>query len=41
MTNIIDVLKSMPDYIGSNGRTEEDIDKAEKALGISFAKDYR
>lgn len=41
MANIIEVLKSMPDYIGSDGRTEEEIDKAEKVLGISFAKDYR
>ena len=41
MGNIIDVLKGMPDYIGSNGRNEDEISRAEKALGISFAKDYR
>lgn len=41
MVNIVDILRSMPDYIGSHGRTEADIDEAEKALGISFAKDYR
>lgn len=41
MANIIDVIKSMPDYIGANGRTDEEICQAERALGISFAKDYR
>ena len=41
MDNIVDLIKSMPDYIGSNGRTEEEIRQAEIALGITFAKDYR
>ena len=41
MSNIIDIIKSMPDYIGSNGRSEKEIIDAEKALGVSFAKDYR
>ena len=36
-----DAIKFMPDYIGSNGRSEEEIEQAEKVLGISFAKDYR
>lgn len=31
----------MPDYIGSTGRSEEEIEQAEIALGVSFAKDYR
>lgn len=31
----------MPDYIGSNGRTEEEIDLAEKKLECTFAQDYR
>lgn len=31
----------MPDYIGASGRSEEEIICAEKALEISFAKDYR
>ena len=31
----------MPDYIGSNGRTEEEIANAEKELNIKFAEDYR
>lgn len=39
--NIVDIIKSMPDYIGSNGRTEKDIHYAEKILETSFAKDYR
>lgn len=41
MDNIICVLKNMPDYIGSNGRSVEEIDQAEKALEVTFAKDYR
>lgn len=41
MDNIVVVMKSMLDYIGSNGRTEEEIRQAEIALGIIFAKDYR
>jgi len=31
----------MPDYIGSNGKTEEGSAKAENALGVSFSEDYR
>lgn len=41
MGNIVDILKGMPDYIGSDGRSENEIDHAEEMLGISFAKDYR
>lgn len=41
MENIIDALKSIPDYIGSTGRTEEIILKAESSLGVAFAQDYR
>ncbi len=37
----VDMIRSLPDYIGSNGRTEEDIKEAEKVLGVSFASDYR
>lgn len=40
MNNIVDVLRNMPDYIGSNGRNEEEIEQAEKLLEVSFAKDY-
>ena len=36
-----DAIKLMPDYIGSKGRNEEEIEQAEKALSVSFAKDYR
>ncbi len=39
--NFVEYIKTIPDYIGSDGRTETEIIKAEKALGISFAKDYR
>lgn len=41
MNNFTDILKSMPDYIGSNGRSEVEIVNAEADLGVSFAKDYR
>lgn len=41
MGNIIDILRSMPDFIGSNGRSEEEIELAEKILGVTFARDYR
>ena len=36
-----EAIKLMPDYIGSNGRSEEEIEQAEIDLGVSFAKDYR
>ena len=41
MANIIEVMKSIPDYIGSNGRSEGEIAAAEKSLGTMFAPDYR
>ena len=41
MPSIVDVLKAKPEYIGANGRSDEEISRAENALGISFAKDYR
>lgn len=41
MANIIEVMKSIPDYIGSNGRSENEIAAAEKSLGTTFAPDYR
>ena len=41
MDNIIDVLRSMPDFVGSNGRSEEEIELAETMLGVAFTRDYR
>ena len=41
MKNIIDVLRSMPDFIGSNGRSKEEIELAETMLEVAFARDYR
>lgn len=41
MENIVDALRNIPDYIGSTGRTEEIILKAELSLGVAFAQDYR
>ena len=41
MANIIEVMKNIPDYIGSNGRSEDEVAVAEKNLGTTFAPDYR
>lgn len=41
MGNIVGVLKSTPDYIGSTGRTDDEIRNAEKLVGVEFASDYR
>ncbi len=39
--NIVDIIKSMPGYNGSCGRTDEEICLAEKKLKVTFADDYR
>ena len=39
--SIIQTLKSLPDYIGSMGRTDEEITQCEIKLGLSFAVDYK
>ena len=39
--NIAELLKSMPDYIGSDGRTCDQIKEAERSVGIVFSEDYR
>lgn len=39
--SIIQTLKSLPDYIGSMGRTDEEITQCEIKLGLSFAADYK
>lgn len=41
MKDIIETLKHAPDYIGGTGRTDAEIESAEKQLGIAFASDYR
>ena len=41
MSNIIEILKNAPDYIGGTGRTEDEIRDAEEHLGVKFASDYR
>ena len=41
MSAVIDLIKSSLDYIGSNGRKEEEIDHAENMLRTHFAEDYR
>lgn len=34
-------MKNAPEYIGGNGRTDTEIENAEKQLGIKFSPDYR
>ena len=41
MKNIIEILKSYPDYIGANGCVEDEINEAERTLLLSFSKEYR
>lgn len=41
MSEIIEILKNAPEYIGGAGRTEEEIKNAEQQLGIEFAPDYK
>lgn len=38
--NIIELIKSLPDYIGSNGRSNSDISCAEKQLSTHFSQEY-
>lgn len=41
MSDIIETLKNAPEYIGGNGRTDAEIESAEKLLGVEFAPDYK
>ncbi|MBP2016117.1 SMI1/KNR4 family protein [Anaerococcus degeneri] len=41
MNDIIEILKDAPDFIGGTGRTDVEIERAEKKLGINFASDYK
>ena len=41
MSDIIEILKNAPEYIGGTGRTDAEIESAEKQLGIEFAHDYK
>lgn len=41
MSDIIETLKNTPEYIGGAGRTDAEIENAEKQLGVEFAPDYR
>ena len=41
MENVVSAIKSMPGYIGSNGRDEAAIEHAERLLDTHFASDYR
>ena len=41
MSNIIEVIKSAPDYIGGIGIADTEIENAEKQLGVKFALDYK
>lgn len=39
--NIVNIVQCMPDFIGGNGRSEIEIENAEKILSVIFAKDFR
>lgn len=41
MNDIIKTLKNAPDFIGGTGRTDAEIENAQKVLGIDFAPDYK
>ncbi len=41
MDNIIKTLKNARDFIGGRGRSNKEIENAEKMLGINFAPDYK
>ena len=41
MSDIVEVLRKSPDYIGGIGRSYTEIESAEKNLEIKFAPDYR
>ena len=41
LRRIADLFRSMPDYIGSAGRSSEEIEQAENLLKCKFAEDYR
>ncbi len=41
MKDIINAMRSLPDFIGSNGRDETDICSAEEELNLKFSTDYR
>ncbi len=41
MNDIIGILRSHPDFLGSNGTNEEKIYDAESSLKIKFSSDYR
>lgn len=41
MDSILELIKSIPDYIGGNGTCEKEIKSAEQCLGVRFAPDYR
>lgn len=41
MENMIDTMRKIPDFVGSTGRTANDIASAGLSLGVSFANDYR
>lgn len=41
MNDIIKTLKNAQDFIGGRGRSDKEIESAEKELGIEFAHDYK
>lgn len=41
MSNLINTMYGLPNFVHMTGATQSDIAAAEKALGVSFAEDYR
>ncbi|MEQ0488289.1 SMI1/KNR4 family protein [Anaerococcus murdochii] len=41
MNDIIETSKDAPDFIGGTGRTDVEIERVQKELGIDFATDYK
>ncbi len=41
MADIVNRLKTMPDFFSSSGASQEEIARAEKGLGLKFVPEYR
>lgn len=41
MKTIVDLLRAQPAFISAKDPTAQEVTQAEKALGVTFAADYR
>ena len=39
--DFVETIRNFPDFIGSGGRTDREIDACEKALNLRFSEEYR